>query len=126
MQLHVVILIPKFVYTGDGNRMPLNGIFALLAFLTAQHYTNPHLCESNLALVMWQFTGVTAIALGLCTIFFHCCLAFLMCYITFPPVCRGHCGHKCRPYPCSFFLIPFYSCLSTVCINSVQGSLLLG
>ena len=40
MQLHVVILTLKFVYSGDGNQMLSKGIFALLAFLTVQHYNN--------------------------------------------------------------------------------------
>ena len=48
MQLHVVILILKFAYSGDENRMLLKGIFALLAFHTDKHYTNRNRFESNL------------------------------------------------------------------------------
>ena len=57
MQLHVVILILKFVYSGDGNHKLSKGTFALLAFLTVQHYNNHNLCESDLA-VGWSNIGL--------------------------------------------------------------------
>ena len=69
MQLHVVILILKFAYLGDGNRMLLKGIFALLAFHTNQHYTNHNRCDRNLALVVEQIAGVTNMSLAFAIFF---------------------------------------------------------
>ena len=67
MQLHVVILTLKFVYSGDGNQMLSKGIFALLAFLTVQHYNNHNLCESDFA-VGWSNIGLgyRAVCRGTC------------------------------------------------------------
>jgi len=54
--VHVVILILKSAYWGGGSRMPFKGIFAFLAFDTAQHSINRTLSDSNLA-VGWSDIG---------------------------------------------------------------------
>ena len=68
MQLHLVILILKFTYLGDGNQMLPKGIFALIAFHTNQHYANCHFRESSLV-TGWNDKGLSgrAVCRGNCS-----------------------------------------------------------
>ena len=89
MQLHVVTLILKFAYSGDGTQMLSKGIFALLAFHTDPFYTICYLSEGNLV-AGWNDKGLSCravcrgndSALGLGEI-----NVFLFVQV----VCRGHC-----------------------------------
>ena len=68
MQLHLVILILKFAYLGDGNQMLSKGIFASIAFHTNRHYTNCHFRVRSLV-AGWNHMGLSgrAVCRGNCS-----------------------------------------------------------
>ena len=137
MQLQVVILILKSACLGDGNQMLSKGVFALLAFHTDRITLIVNLKRAiqlqvglTQALVVEQFAGVFVNVLGLgCYSFLSfyylkiTCLNFSQqCAVATANINMSHTVvGLCLTSPSS----PLQCFISSVCICSVQGLILL-